>query len=264
MGITEQQALAAFVRRLQLRSDLSDQEQGAIVALPGRAREVGAHREVVRPGDPTSQCCLVADGLLARFDQMLDGSRANTALHIPGDMCDLHSVVLPVAGWGIIALAKSVVVDVPHAALRQLAANFPAVALAFWRDTAADAAVLGKWVANLGRNDAPTRVAHLLCEMGRRMEDAKLGTRRRYRLHITQEQLGDTMGMTPVHVNRVLRILREARAADFQERYVEVFDLDRLMAIGQFDPAFLVREEAGRLNNPLHNQAAIGSTSALQ
>jgi len=239
MGQIVDQALAAFLRRLQLHSDFNDEERSAILALPGVAREVDGNREVVRPGDATIKSCLVAKGLLARFDRMRDGSKANTALHIPGDMCDLQSVVSPVAGWGIVALSRAVVVDVPHAALKTISMQFPAIALAFWRDTAADAAILSKWVAYLGRKDATARIAHLFCEIGYRMEEAQIGTRRAYALAISQEQLGDTIGLTSVHTNRVIRKLREAGTVDFTSRHVEVLDLDRLMSIAEFDPAFL-------------------------
>jgi len=235
MGIVEDQALSAFVRRLKLRSDLNAEEQQAILALPGQVRGVVRNQEIVRPGDLTTKSHLVANGLLVRFDRLQDGRRANTALHIAGDMCDLYSVVTPIAESGIAALSDAIVVDVPHKALQAIAAKFPAVALAFWRDTAVDAATLRTRTVNLGRMDATARLAHLLCEMGHRMEVAQLGSQYSYHFHVNQEQLADTLGLTAVHTNRVLKALRKAGVADVKGHHVNVLDLDRLTSIGGFD-----------------------------
>jgi len=235
MGAVEDQALAAFVRRLRKHSDLNDEEQKAVLALPGLARGVARDREIVRPGDVTTRSYLVADGLLVRFDRLQDGRKANTALHIAGDMCDLHSVVSPTANSGIAAITGAVVVDLPHSALKEIAVKFPPIALAFWRDTAGDAAALKAWTVRLGRMNATARIAHLLCEMGQRMEDAQLGSRHSYPLPFSQEQLADTVGLTPVHTNRVLKALRKAGIADFRARHAHVLNLDRLVSLGEFD-----------------------------
>ncbi|MBB5716993.1 Crp/Fnr family transcriptional regulator [Sphingomonas aerophila] len=236
MGAVEDRALSAFVRRLRLHSDLNEEEQKAVLALPGLARGVARNREIVRPGNVTTKSYLVADGLLVRFDRLQDGRKANTALHIAGDVCDLHSVVSPMAGSGVAAITDAVVVDLPHNALKEIAVTFPAIALAFWRDTAADAAALKAWAVRLGRMNATARIAHLFCEMGYRMEEAQLGSRHSYDLPVNQEQLADTVGLTPVHTNRVLKALRKAGIADLRARHVHVLDLDLLMSVGEFEP----------------------------
>lgn len=236
-------ALSLFLRRLLHRSRLSAEERAAIRALPARAIRLGPNHEIIAPGVTSDYACLLQEGLLARFDEMLDGGRSLTALHIPGDMADLHSVVLPKAGWGIATLAPSVIFQVPHADIEVLARTYPGIAMAFWRDGSADASIVAKWVANIGRKSARARLAHLLCEMGWRMAAADLGTRERYDLPLTQGQIGDAMGVTSVHVSRVVRELREEGIASFRLNRVDIQDLDRLIAIAEFDPAFLVMNE---------------------
>ena len=118
--------------------------------------------------------------------------------------------------------------------------SHPSVALAFWRDTTLDASLLAKGIANIGRKDARARVAHLFCEMGRRMEEARLGSCTRYHFPMTQEQIGDVMGLTPVHVNRVLKVLREEGAVTFRSEMVSIHDLAHLQSIAEFDPTFLL------------------------
>lgn len=211
-----------------------------ILDLRSHAIEAPAHRDIVSPGEKVDHACLVVDGLVGRFDQMKNGSRQITAIHIPGDLCDLHSVVAPVAGWGLDALATSTILHIPHGELRAAAVAYPAIAMAFWRDTTADASILAKWVGNIGRKDAMARLAHLLCELGMRMEQAELGTRTEYTVPITQTQLGDVLGLTSVHVNRTMQALRRDGIVRTRNKTIHIDDWPRLLSLAEFDPRFLL------------------------
>ena len=247
MTTSNRSALSRFLERLLRRSALTAEECDAILGLRSHAVQAPAHRDVISPGQEVRHSCLVVDGLLARFDQLKDGRRQITAFHIPGDMCDLHSVAAPTPDWGVEAMVTSTLLQVPHEALREAAQLYPAIALAFWRDTVADASVLGKWISNIGRKDARSRLAHLFCEMGLRMEQVGLGVRGCYRLELTQEQLADALGLTSVHVNRTLQTMAAEELATFRAKLVQVRDWDRLAGIAEFDPRFLLLEEpAGR------------------
>jgi CRP-like cAMP-binding protein len=172
MTVSRHPGLLAFLDRLLLRSALSEEERQAVLNLPSKEQQVRARRDVVLPGEAVNAICLVASGIMGRFDQMRDGRRQTTAFYISGDACDLPSVVAPVTGWGITALSDCVVLRIAHDELRAVALRYPNLAMAFWRDTTFDASVLAKWVANVGRKNAQARLAHLLCEMGMRVEHA--------------------------------------------------------------------------------------------
>lgn len=210
------------------------------MALKVRTAPFASHRDVVSPGQLVTEACYVAEGLVGRFDQMLDGSRQITAIHIPGDMCDLHSVVLPKASWSITALTRTVTLKIPHDDLRSLARDRPNVAMAFWRDTALDAAIIGKWYGNLGRKSSVSRLAHLFCEMGLRMEMAGIGSRTNYPFPIIQSDLADATGITAVHVNRTLQSIREEGMAEFKGGLVTISDWDGLSRLAEFDPSYLL------------------------
>ncbi len=240
MMISDPCALSPFLRRLLLRSQLSEEEQAAILHLPFQVVPFAARQDIVLQGARVDFACLVSEGLVARFDQLWDGHRQITALHVPGDFSDLYSTVAPTAGWGITALSNATVLQVPHDELRRLVVEYPNIAMAFWRDTTADASVLAKWIANVGRKDARARTAHLFCEMGLRMEAAGLGTRHRYRLLLTQEQFGDTLGLTGIHVNRTLQGLRTSGAMSMCKPVVEIHDWDALAEMAEFDPLYLL------------------------
>ena len=202
-------ALEKFVNRLLLRSNLTVAEQEAIHALPGEEVRTAAHRDIVRPGQRTDFSCLVVDGLVGRFDQLSDGHRQITALHIVGDFCDLHSLAVPETGWGIESLTDSVIRKVPHKALADLVESSPVFTMAFWRDTVVDGSILAKWNSALGRRSAKARLAHLLCEMGLRFAQAGLGAHDDFDFPITQAQLADVLGVTSVHLNRTMQALRQ-------------------------------------------------------
>lgn len=231
--------LKAFRDRLLLRSELAPEEQMAIMSLPGRVVSFEAHREIVRLGERAREACLVLDGVAARIDEMSLGERQITALHIRGDMCDLHSTVLPVASWCIEAATPVRVLKVPHEAILELAAKYPSIATAFWRDTTADAAMFAKWIANVGRKEARPRLAHLLCEMAIRTEYAGLGQRTCYPFGLTQIQIADALGLTPVHVNRTLQALRALGFVDLRAGQVMIRDWGELVALAEFDPLYL-------------------------
>jgi CRP-like cAMP-binding protein len=233
--------LQLFLDRLTTRSVLSNAERKAILALPTRASQISANHDFVRIGERVDHCCFIVEGMMGRFGQTSDGIRQITALHIPGDIADLHSVVRPVGTSAIQALSTTTVLRIAHKDLRKVAARFPAVAEAFWRDCVVDAAVLSQWVVNVGRRDAKTRVAHLLCEMAVRTGDDRI-PQLNYPFPATQTHLADMTGLTSVHVNRTLRALRDDGLATVQARAVQIHDWNRLKKVGEFDAEYLAAD----------------------
>jgi len=231
-------ALSAFVQRLIVRSALSEKEVDALLALPGRPERIAAHRDFVRLGDEVDHACLIVDGLAARFAQLQDGSRQSVSLHIAGDMADLYSLMLPRAPSTLHALTDTTILRVPHEALRDLTNEYPGIAAAFWRDCVVDGNVIAQWLVNVGRRDARARLAHLLCEMAVRTSKSD-NPPAVYPLPITQEQLADALGLTSVHVNRTLRLLREEGLARLTRREVHIDDWERLVSAGEFDASYL-------------------------
>jgi len=232
-------ALQLFLDRLTDRSALNIEEREAILSLKTRPAQAGAHVDIVSPGEITDHACLIVSGLAGRFGQLHNGMRQITALHLPGDMCDLHSLVRPKVGWSLQALAPTMLLHVSHQDLRRLAQAYPAIAEAFWRDCVVDASILSQWVVNVGRRDARTRLGHLLCELAVRMEQIGLGSRRSFTLLATQTQLGDALGLTAVHVNRVMQTLRREGLIATQNREIIILDWDRLVRLGDFDSGYL-------------------------
>lgn len=173
MPFSNRPDLQRFVDRLTSRSVLSREEQEAILNLPARSEHIQSNRDFVPLGERANHSCLVVAGIVGRFGQNSQGARQITAIHIPGDVPDLHSVVQPEGTSALQALSIATILRIPHSAIREVAARYPAIAEALWRDCMVDASILAQWVVNLGRRDARGRIAICLprsrqgCELHR-------------------------------------------------------------------------------------------------
>lgn len=234
-------SLQLFLDRLASRSVLNDREQQAILELPAKAQEIAPNHDFVRLGERVDHACFVAGGLVGRFDQNANGGRQITALHIAGDMPDLHSVVQPTATSALQALSTVTALRIPHSALRQLAATYPAVAEALWRDCMVDSMILAQWVVNVGRRDAKTRIAHLMCEMASRYGAIQGCGPTTYKLRMTQAQLADATGLTSIHVNRCLKTL-SVEGMTFRRGMVRIECWQTFSEMADFDDDYLQAE----------------------
>jgi CRP-like cAMP-binding protein len=230
--------LQRFVDRLISRSLLTNEEKNAVLGLHGHSAQVQSNRDFVKLGEQTDCACLIVAGYVGRFDQNSNGERQITALHIPGDMADLHSVVQPEATSALQALSTATIIRIPHSQFRATAAAYPAVAEALWRDCMVDASILAQWVVNLGRRDARARIAHVLCEMAVRLGVAPAKGEIMFPFPVTQTQLGDVTGLTAVHVNRMIQSLRREGLADIRHN-ATIYDWDALVRAGDFDADYL-------------------------
>ena len=236
---SNQSAIDLFVKRLCAHSAVAEEERRAILALPTTRLEIRAHTDFVRLGESVSHACLVSEGLVGRFGQTEDGKRQFVSVHVPGEMVDLPSIMMPQSTTALNAIATTSILKVPHENLRELGFRYPAIAAAFWRDCVLDARIVAQWLVNVGRRDARSRIAHLLSELAVRygMMDQSDGSS--YRLPMSQEQLGDALGLTSVHVNRMLMSLRTEGVVAFERGEVQILDHKALARIGEFDAAYL-------------------------
>ena len=239
MSLSDPSPLQPFLNKLVSRSNLDVAEQHAILALPAHPDQIETNRDFVRQGERVHHASFVVAGLVGRFGQNRDGARQITAVHIPTDMVDLHSVVAPDACSALQALSVATILRVPHEALRDAARRYPAIAEAFWRECVVDSAVLAEWVVNVGRRDAKSRLAHLICEIACREAGGGENVGSSFPLLATQAHLADMTGLTPVHVNRSLRALRDDKIVDVHARMVRVLDWERLVETGDFDSGYL-------------------------
>jgi CRP-like cAMP-binding protein len=239
-----------MVRKLAYCTELDATDEQAILDLPHKTKKIERHGYIVRERELATHSCLLISGFAIRHKIVADGARQIVAVHMKGDLVDLQNSFLSIADHSVQVLTDSEVAFIPREAVKKLAFERPNVGMAMWFDTLVDASVFREWIANVGRRDARTRIAHLLCEFSLRLKVAGLGEATDYELPMTQEQLADTTGLTPVHVNRTLKGLEaENLITRKSSRSITIGDWKKLADAGDFDSNYLhLREDEPALD----------------
>ncbi|USQ98022.1 Crp/Fnr family transcriptional regulator [Caulobacter sp. RL271] len=221
------------------RDVISAAERDALMGLLGPIRTVPAGRPIVEPGDRPSFSTFVVSGFCARFSLTPNGGRQLTEINVAGDFVDLHSLLMRQMDHGVVALADCVIAPAAHDALRRLTETHPHLTRLLWLETVVDGAIHRQWLVTMGQQNAASRLAHLLCELYCRTEAAGLASDHRFPLPMTQADLGDVLGLTQVHINRVLMELRRQGLVEWKAGQVTLNDWDALVKLGAFDPTYL-------------------------
>lgn len=237
----------ALVTKLSRSAALGDEDRRVLEALCGGHRyAVARNRDVVREGEQSDYVHVLLEGWAARYKVFTNGTRQITAFLLPGDLCDLEATVLQHLDHSVTALTPVKVAAVPRDRLIEVTRARSTLAQAFWWATMVDAAVSRAWIVNIGRRDAYARIAHLACELHARMSAIGLATDRSIELPLTQDEIGDALGLTSVHINRSLKRLRDEGLMEVQQRTLTILDAEQLTKAAGFEPTYLHRTTASR------------------
>jgi CRP-like cAMP-binding protein len=228
-----------MIRKLESIFTLTNDERQALKNLPMQIVVVKTDQDLVREGDRPSRSCVLLSGFTATYKVTGEGKRQIMAFGIAGDIPDLQSLHLKVLDCSIGTLTQCRVGFVTHDDLRDICTRYPRIAAAFWRETLIEGAIFREWVMNVGRREAYNRMAHVLCEMLTRLRAVGLVEDHACVLPITQGEFADAMGVTTVHVNRVLQQLRAEGLIELKGDRLFVPDWDGLKEAGEFDPTYL-------------------------
>lgn len=229
-----------LVTKFSRLSSLSPEERDALDGLlQERIVEFRPGEDLVRDGKPPPKLHVLLSGWACRYLPMPDGRRPILAFLLPGDVCDYgHPLLNRVDHWtGAITAVRTAAV--PHEAVQDLCARHGTIANAWGRAAYAEAAIQRQWIVNLGRRDALERVAHLLCEFHYRLRSIGLMRGNQCDFPLTQVDLSDATGMTPVHINRTLQELRARGLIHLKGKILTIPHLDSLEAACQFDNTYL-------------------------
>lgn len=237
--------LERLVRKLESVSTLSEPEKQAVRSWFTATRRVAAGEDVVREGEMPQTLCALMEGLACRYRSLPDGRRQIMAFLIPGDLVDLHGLVMGEMDHSICALTPCKITLAPHQKVSVAMEQYPGVARALWRDTLVDSSLAREWLVGLGRRTAYTRIAHLLSEVTERLDAADLGDDGMFELPLTQQELADSLGLSLVHVNRVLQRLRASGLVTLGRGVLQIHDREGLRLAGGFDAAYLRARSSG-------------------
>ncbi len=230
---------APLIAKLESTLQLTKAERQAIESLPMQVQVLKADQDVVRAGDSPSRSFALLDGYTATYKVTGDGKRQIHAWHIPGDLPDLQSLHLKVLDNSIATITPCRVGFITHDDLRSLCRAEPRIMEVFWRQTLIDGSIFREWMTNIGRREAYNRMAHLLCEWLVRLRAVGLTQDHTCDLPMTQGELADALGVSTVHVNRVLQELRGDGLITLKGSRLEVLDWEHLTRVADFDPIYL-------------------------
>ena len=229
-----------LVEKLASRHRLDEEDRSALRDLPCTVQVANPNQFLVREGQVARQCSFLLSGFAIRHKIVAGGRRQIVAILIRGDFVDLQNSMFGFADHSVQMLTRGKISSIGRRDMRGLLRERPNVAQAMWMETLLDNAVLREWLANLGRRDARSRIAHLLCEFAVRMKVAGLASGIECDLPMSQEQLADATGLAPAYVNRTLKQLEEEELIfRATPRSITIADWDRLSEAGDFTMGYL-------------------------
>jgi CRP-like cAMP-binding protein len=228
-----------LVRKLSNFTALSSDEREALVRATGTVSIFKPGDDIVQRGDLTGGVRLIIEGFACRYKLLEDGRRQILGYLLPGDLCDLHVFLLKRMDHSITAMSVSKVAVISQSSVLTFTDKYPNLTRALWWSTLLGEAITSEWVVNLGQRTAYERMAHLFCELYHRLRAIGSLDGSSYYLPLTQTGLGDTLGLSNVHVNRTLQELRSQRLISFKSGLLTVHDLPKLERVGFFSADYL-------------------------
>jgi CRP-like cAMP-binding protein len=228
-----------MIRRLRVNSTVSEDDASALRALPSVIKNLPAGSSIIREGDRPTQCVVIQTGFAFRAKTTISGKRQILSFHPAGDMPDLHGLLLERMDHDLATLSDAQVGFIEHRHINKLIEERPQLARALWKETLVDAAIFRAWIVNLGSRSAAARLANLIAEIRQRLEDVGLPADRDLNFPVTQSDLADALGITDIHMNRILQTFRTTGILDVKRKQVTLRDLEKLLEIGGFDDRYL-------------------------
>lgn len=235
----KEQYLQGLVRKLETSSPLPFEEREQLLRLPLTLKRFEGGQDIVSEGERTKQCCLVSEGLVCRYKIVGDGQRQILSLHLPGDIPDIHSLLVEQMDHNLGTLTPATVGFIPHEAVKALTRSYYRIAEAFWRETLVEASIYREWMVGIGRRSAPSRIAHLFCEFITKMTAIGLSDGVTCELPLTQSEIADALGLSTVHMNKKLREIRQAGLVRVRSSRLTILDWNGLCELAEFDPNYL-------------------------
>ncbi len=221
------------------REQLSAEDLRALEDTVIEVRQLPPRHVFIRAGEPIQNSTYLIDGFISRYMDDREGLRQLVALHVAGDFVDLHAFPLKRLDHDVATITPCRVAIVPHPRIERILETRAGLSRLLWFSTLIDAAMHREWIFRLGRLNALGRVGHFFCELEAKLRAVGMSDGHRFEAPLTQTDLGEACGITPVHVNRMLRELREGGLLQVRGNSVEILNRKKLERLCEFDPAYL-------------------------
>lgn len=239
MPVSDKNPLMRMVDKLAEHAKVSDEARAEILQMPYVARQFEPGSYPVREGALVDKCGILMTGLAVCQKTSGAGDRQIVSIKIAGDILGLQNLYLNTPDHNIQALTQCDIIIVASKVLKTASEAYPAVSHAITLMMLKESSMLRELLLNIGRRDALARVAHFLCEFAIRIDGPDKINNRSFELPMTQEQLGDALGLTAVHINRMLKILARDGLIARNGKTIRFIDWDRLQDIADFSTRHL-------------------------
>ncbi len=226
------------ISKLECGSPLGLADRATLEAITASTVHVPAHQDIVRENEIAARAHLLLEGFACRYKILRGGRRAILACLLPGDLCDAHDAFVAM-DHSVATITPCVIAIMTWAAVEDLMTNHPRISRALSWARTVDESILREWLANMGQRPADRQLAHLICELFARLRIIDRVSGSGFNFPFTQEELGDMLGISSVHVNRVLQQLREDGLIALHGRVLTILDPARLEQFAEFNRNYL-------------------------
>ena len=233
--------LANMIGKLAAHNLLSSEDIASLYKLPYHCRYLEAGSYILRDNDISDSCNVLVSGLAYRHKVSGAGFRQIVAIHIPGEIVDLQQMYIHNSDSNVQALTRCTISTISHSSIQKLLMERPSIAQSLFASTLLELSLSREWMLNIGRRDARTRIAHFFCEFAFRLEKTGRLTGHSFDLPMIQEQLGDALGLTPVHVNRMIKSLVQDGLIQRKRSGITIPNWQRLVDEADFNSRYIHR-----------------------
>ncbi|MEJ7934798.1 Crp/Fnr family transcriptional regulator [Sphingobium sp. AN558] len=230
-----------FIDKIERFAPLGADDIECLAAATSTPRKFAARRDLIREGDRPGPVFVILEGWACRYKILPSGARQVLAFMMPGDCCDLHIALLAEMDHSIQTITPALVATIERQDMDAILDERRAVAKAMYMSQLVDEGIMRAWITSMGRRQSIERVAHLMCELYLRARNIGLTTESQFALPLSQLLLADALGMTPVHLNRVLKALRLSGTMTLERGSLLITDPAKLIQIAGFDENYLHR-----------------------
>jgi CRP-like cAMP-binding protein len=228
-----------FARKLTAFVKLSEEDLAELSALHARRHVFPVGRDMIHQGQRDQSAYILSSGWVCSYKLLSNGARQIVDFQVPGDFLGLRSVLLRTADHNVEPITPAEASEVHVNQLLGSLERSPRLGTAILWAASRDEAMLVEHLVGMGRRNAAERMAHFLLELAARLKLVGLASEKGYACPLSQYLLADALGLSAVHVNRVLRELRENGIVTFQSGMVSFHDFNGLVSFADFDRTYL-------------------------
>jgi CRP-like cAMP-binding protein len=230
---------SVLARKLNTFLPLSPDEQRCLAELQSTPVKVKRGKQLVHEGQTGHKAFVLQAGWACSYKVLPDGGRQIISFPVAGDCVGLRSVLLRTADHSFSALTDAVVSPLEGERMLQIFNQFPRLGAAILWAASRDEAMVVEHLVSIGRRSAIERTAHFFMELAERLSVIGLATGTEFKCPLSQYVLADALGLSAIHVNRILRQLRERELLTLKGGSVHIHDLGRLRKLAGFQGGYL-------------------------